>query len=135
MTAAKKRNLYIVLLIAYLILVGWLCFGEFSSDTQVSQDLFGVPMDKIIHFLMFLPFPVIMTGVFKGKTKKPIHSLLMVMAFFFAGCIIAAGTEIGQGLTSYRVADPADFFADGLGLVTGSVLALVIDLKNSLRYD
>ena len=135
MTAEKKRNIYILVLIVYLTLVGWLCFGNFSSAPTVTENFLGIPTDKIIHFLMFLPFPLILAGIFKGKTKRPVNSLLIVLAFFLAGCILAAGTEIGQHFTGYRVADSSDFFADGLGLAVGSLLAIIYDLKYKLQHD
>ena len=82
---------------------------------------------------MFLPFPVIARGLFIGVTKKPLHSLLLVLGLFVIGCIIAAGTELGQGLTDYRTADPNDFLADGIGLATGSIIALILDLRAAFR--
>lgn len=78
---------------------------------------------------MFLPFPIIARGIFIGVTKKPLHSLFMVVGLFVIGCAIAAGTELGQGMTDYRSADPKDFLADGIGLAVGSIIALILDLR------
>lgn len=118
-----------MLLVLYLGAVAWLCFGSFDNAPQVSPSFFGIPTDKIVHFSMFLPFPVIARGVVIGMTKKPLHSFLLVLVLFVIGCIIAAGTELGQGLTDYRSADSKDFLADGIGLATGSIIALVLDLR------
>lgn len=55
----RKRNiLTLALLVVYLGMVGWCCFGHFSDLPDIGQDnLFGIPMDKMVHFLMFFPFP------------------------------------------------------------------------------
>lgn len=133
MTNSKIRKLYVVLLILYLGAVAWLCFGSFDNAPSIKESFLGIPTDKLIHFSMFLPFPVIARGLFIGVTKKPLHSLLLVLGLFVIGCIIAAVTELGQGLTDYRTADPNDFLADGIGLATGSIIALILDLRAAFR--
>ena len=133
MTAKSKRWLFSAVMLIYLAVVAWLCFGNFSNVPSISESFLGLPMDKVVHFCMFLPFPIIGRGLFIGKTKKPMHSLILVLLLFLAGCLLAAGTELGQGLTDYRSADSADFFADGVGLGIGSIIALILDLRAAFR--
>ena len=133
MDASKIKKIYIVLLVLYLATVAWLCFGTFDNTPSISPEFLGIPTDKIVHFCMFLPFPIIARGLFPGKTKKPWHSLLLVLGLFITGCLIAAGTELGQGLTDYRAADPKDFLADGIVLAVGAVIALILDLRAAFR--
>lgn len=130
----KKRALHICLFIGYLIGLAWLCFGKFDSvDTSIPLDILGIPTDKIVHFLMFFPFPLLCWLVFRGISRKPWHSVAMVLLIFVAGCLIAAGTELGQGYTTYRTPDGNDFFADALSLALASVVALILDIKYSLK--
>lgn len=94
----RKRNiLTLALLVVYLGMVGWCCFGHFSDLPDIGQDnLFGIPMDKVVHFLMFFPFPILCYLAFSGMTGRPRHTVLAVSLVFLAGCLIAAGTEIGS---------------------------------------
>ena len=43
----------------YLVAVAVLCFARFPESEDVPKSLLGIPMDKIVHFLMFFPFPVL----------------------------------------------------------------------------
>lgn len=133
MTNSKIRKFYVVLLVLYLAAVAWLCFGCFDNAPSIQESFLGIPTDKLVHFSMFLPFPIIARGLFIGITKKPIHSLLLILGLFLVGCVIAGGTELGQGLTDYRSADPKDFLADGIGLAVGAIVALILDLRAAFR--
>lgn len=116
-----------VFLAVYLLAVAWLCFGHFGSMPDVPRFLLGIPMDKIVHFLMFLPFPFLTYFAFNRFTERLGSSALYVLATFVAGAILAAGTEIAQArLTTWREGDPADFQADLLALGLGSLAILLI---------
>ena len=124
-----KRTAVRLLFLLYLGAVAWLCFGRFDSLTEAPRFLGNIPMDKVVHFLMFLPFPVLAFLSFGKKTEKLRQSLLHILSAFAAGSLFAAGTEAVQGwLLPYRTGDPADLLADFLALGTGSLLILVIDL-------
>lgn len=118
-----------ILFAAYIITLGVLCFIRLDGMPEVSADIFGIPTDKVVHFIMFFPFPLLALASFGKITRKPWHSFAFTLVVFATGCIIAIGTEIGQGLTSYRSADPADFMADGIALAISSILVLIIDLR------
>ena len=54
---------------------------------------------------------------------------------FLIGCLLAAGTELGQAfLTDYRTGDSMDFLADFIALFSGSLIATSIDLLK-LRHE
>ena len=128
----KKRNLiFLFLLLVYLGLVAWLCFGHFEGLPKVQQDFIGIPLDKVVHFLMFLPFPFLCFKAFDYMTKTSWHALLAVLAIFVVGCLIAAATEIGQSHTAYRSGDPNDFLADILALGIASAVTFAISLACS----
>ena len=124
----KRRLIFKILLILYLCAVAWLCFGHFSSMPHVKMSYWGIPTDKIVHFLMFFPFPLLAFGAFDKYTTKPWHSILFVLILFGAGSLLAGATEIGQSMTTYRSGDTKDFLADGLALGLSCLIVLVIDL-------
>lgn len=125
----KQLLLARILFVLYLIAVAWLCFGHFESTPDVPRDFCGIPLDKIVHFTMFFPYPVLAYFAFNRFTGKWWTSFLCTLATFLTGALIAAGTEIGQArLTTYRSGDPDDWKADLLALGISCVLVVVLDL-------
>ena len=124
-----RRQLLIarILFVAYLVTVAFLCFGRFDSSQDVPMELWGIPTDKIVHFLMFLPFALLAYFAFDRFTEKVWSSILWTSVAFLAGCAFAAGTEWVQSHLAYRTADPADFKADFLAVTAGSVIVLILD--------
>lgn len=115
----------------YLVAIAVLCFGKFSNMSPVSETLLGIPTDKIVHFFMFLPFPILAFLAYDKFTGTVKSVLIFALVTFLAGCLVAAATEIGQVyLTEYRSGDPTDFIADFLALLTGSIIATWIDLRH-----
>ena len=125
-----RRQLLIarILFALYLIAVAVLCFGKFESSQDVPLELWGLPMDKVVHFLMFFPFPLLACLAFGGYRGTPGQAVLKTAAGFLAGCAFAAGTEWVQTRLPYRSGDPVDFKADFLALAACSVIILVIIL-------
>ena len=130
-----RRQLVIsrILFAVYLIAVAVLCFAKFPSTDDVPTELWGIPTDKIVHFLMFLPFLFLAYFAFDRFTEKVWTSFLWTAASFLAGCALAAGTEWVQAHLPYRTADPADFKADLLALAVGSVLVLILDIAKQKK--
>ena len=112
----RVRIVFRILLILYLIAVFALCFMNLSSMPDIRPTLFGIDIDKIAHFLMFLPLPALFYLSFNGKAAALIGASLL------AGLSIAGTTEWIQSFLTYRSMDLADFFADSLGLLCGAVL-------------
>ena len=127
-TYQKTRLFFRIALVLYLAALAYLCFGHFDSLPHVKPYFLGFPIDKVVHFLMFFPFPLLLFAAFDRLTTKPWHSLLFAVLTFLLGCLIAAGTELGQSMTIYRTGDPWDFKADALALAISSVIVLMIDL-------
>ena len=130
----KKRNvIWFILLLVYLGVLAWCCFGNFDDIPQPRKEFFGIAFDKIVHFIMFLPFPFLCFLAFNCIEAKPWKAMLGIVAIFLAGCLIAAGTEIGQSYTAHRVGDPKDFMADFLSLAVSSLAMTVFYLVKRLR--
>ena len=123
-----------IVFLVYLVVLLVLCFGQFSSTQDVPKFLWGIPTDKIVHFLMFLPFPILAYLAFDRFRGKRGSSLLWTAAVFGAGVLLAAGTELGQAwLTTYREGDPNDFLSDLLALAVGSVIVLIVILVKNKK--
>lgn len=114
----------------YLLAVAVLCFGSFNSLPEVSKTILGIPTDKVVHFCMFLPFPILAFLAYDKFTGDRRRVLIFAIVTFLVGCLLAAGTELGQAfLTKHRSGDPMDFLADFLAILTGSAIATWIDLR------
>lgn len=122
-----------VVFVLYLSAVIYLCFGHFDNLPSVRDDIFGIPTDKVVHFCMFFPFVTLSYFAAGMKLKSIWLTILLIAALFILGSVIAAATEIGQGLVGYRSMDPADFRADALSLMIGSVITLFIDIRRRVR--
>lgn len=130
----KMRYISAFLLCVYIVTVAALCFMKPSSLPQVELDFFGIPMDKVVHFIMFLPFSILAYMTFwpadAGKIRK--MAVLLVIVIFGAGMAVA--TERIQAMTGYRTGDIMDFAFDMTGILTGAALtALFILLKKDRK--
>ena len=113
----------------YLVAVAVLCFGKFDSSQDVPMDLWGIPTDKLVHFLMFFPFPLLACLASGGYRGERWLATFRTVIAFLAGCAFAAPTEWIQTWLSYRSGDPADFGADALALLLSSIIVLFIVLS------
>lgn len=119
-----------ILFALYLITVLILCFAPFESAPDVPELIWGIPMDKWVHFLMFTPFPVLAYLAFDQYEKTPRQGLGFVAAIYLTGIFLAFATEWGQAhFTETRVGDPLDFAANSIGLTLGSLAVLWIHLR------
>ncbi len=125
-----RRQLVIarILFAMYLVAVAVLCFGKFESSQDMPRELWGIPTDKVVHFLMFFPFPALAYLAFDRYKGNRSSSFLWAGVVFLAGCAYAAVTELIQSRLSYRSGDPVDFQADFLALAACSVFILIIIL-------
>ena len=131
-----KRNKLIARLVflLYFAAVLYLCFGNFSSLSSVTKRFLGFEADKVAHFLMFFPFPILFYLAFGWPTHKPWHSLALTFFILVVGSAIAAGTELVQDFIPYRASDRIDFLADFLALCCASFITFLIDLNKTIQH-
>ena len=115
-----------LILILYIISVFLLCFLNLGAETGIATEWFGIPTDKIAHFLMFFPYPALITFVFCKSGWNPMKFIGFLLVVLVTGIIIGGSIELLQGLTGYRGCDIKDFRADCLGLFTGALLTLSV---------
>ncbi|MCQ2050651.1 MAG: VanZ family protein [Bacteroidaceae bacterium] len=120
----KGRIIAFVILLSYVALVCYMCLANFNDTDMASwlpKELFGIKIDKCIHFCLFFPVPILFFITFHGK--RVVHS-----AIFALVCCISAGTaiEYSQKLTAYRTFDVYDLYANYLAIVCGTFIISVV---------
>ena len=129
-----KKLAFRLIFFFYLAAVLVLCFGNFKDAPSVTNSILGIPTDKIAHFCMFFPFPILAFLAFDKYTETVKSSLLFTLATLFVGILLAIGTEWGQAhLTDYRSGDPWDCTADLIALVISSVIIFVWDISKQKK--
>ena len=118
----------------YVVAVLMLCFGHFDNTPSLPTTFLGIPTDKVAHFCMFLPFPILAFLAFDKYTETPKSTLLFSSLTFVAGVLLALGTEWGQThLTSYRTGEPWDLAADLLALLLGTLVIIYWDIRKQRK--
>lgn len=129
-----QKILFQVLFFLYVAGVLFLCFGKFDQAPSISWTLFGIPNDKLVHFCMFFPFPILAFLAFDKYTESVRSTLLFSGLTFIAGCLLAMGTEWGQAhLTDYRSGDPYDLLADGIALTLSTLIVIYWDIRKQKK--
>lgn len=129
---ANMKKISLVLFCIYLAAVAALCFLRPSSLPEMDIRTFlGLPIDKVLHFLMFLPYPVLSSMSFMGREYPLPRNIFILLVLAVVGIGMAYGTELIQAQTGYRAYEMADFYADMTGIATGSmtVLAYLIHIR------
>ena len=130
----NQKILFRILFLLYLSGVLYLCFGRFDNTPSVEWSLFGIPTDKLVHFCMFFPFPILAFLAFDRYTETARQTLTFVGITLAVGILLALGTEWGQAhFTDYRSGDPWDLVADISALVLSSLLVSIWDIRKQKK--
>ena len=131
----KKRTiiLFRILLVLYIVALLILCFGHFGNLPQIHSKILGLEQDKVVHFLMFLPFPLLCYWADGIEPDGPRKAIGRMLSIFLSGCLMAAATEIAQRFLPYRTADPKDFLADTIALAVSSLAVFIVMLIHGIR--
>ena len=106
--------------------VAVLCFMNPSQLPEIDVKTFlGIPIDKVLHFLMFLPYPILSSLSFITRGTGTLKNLAILLVLIVLGIGISYGTEAIQAQTGYRSYDLEDFYADMVGIATGTILTTV----------
>jgi hypothetical protein len=62
-----RRIIFLLLFCLYIAAVAYLCFARPDEVPSLPETWFGLPADKVAHFLMFLPFPFLGYIAFEGN--------------------------------------------------------------------
>lgn len=127
---STKTILARILFILYLAAIAFLCFMHADKLPDMQKTLLGIPSDKVAHFLMFLPFPILAFLAYDHATNKFWSAVLFAVLTMAVGAVIAWGTEYIQGMLPYRTRDMADLRADLLALGISTLGVFIIDISN-----
>jgi VanZ family protein len=123
-----------ILFFLYLAGVLVLCFGNFENEPSVPETLLGIPIDKLGHFCMFFPFPILAFLAFDQFTDTVPKTLLFAGGTLLVGILVAIGTEWGQShLTDYRSGEPGDLVADVIGLMLSTLVVIFWDIRKQRK--
>ncbi|MBP5566965.1 MAG: hypothetical protein J6X57_05720 [Bacteroidales bacterium] len=125
-----KTILARILFLLYLGAIAFLCFMHVDKLPDVQKFIFGIPTDKIVHFGMFLPFPILAYLAYDHLTNKLGHAILFAVATLAIGLAIAYVTEYVQGTLPYRSMEMADFKADALALTVSCIFVFIVDVTH-----
>lgn len=121
----STKQIWIAVLCLYFFAIIYLCFLKPDSLPEVRPDLWGIPFDKVVHFAMFFPYPILSYLAFRPAGRSRTVRSVVLLILFATGAGLAMGTEQLQGVTGYRSCDINDFYADVVGMGTSSLILLI----------
>ncbi len=127
-TPSTRALIFRVLMILYIFSVAYLCFSHLNNIPRVPRHFLGFETDKLVHFCMFFPFPILAFFAYDHLTQKPIQAFAAIITILAIGGIFAGLTEIIQGMLIYRSEDIRDYKADCLALSISAAIVFIIDL-------
>lgn len=129
----RRKTIYLTVFCAYLAAIALLCFARPENLPQIDVKTFlGIPIDKILHFFMFLPYTILAGLTFIGKDMRAGACTAVLILAVVTGAGISYGTEAIQAKTGYRAYEIRDFYADVTGMMTGTLAAVAYLIKTRL---
>ncbi len=123
-----RSILFSIAMILYIVAVGYLLFSNFEKISDVPKLILGIPTDKIVHFCLFFPFPILAYLAYDKLTDTPLKAFGALVSICAVGAIFAGITEIGQAMIPYRDQDIHDFYADCLAIGIAGTITFIIDI-------
>lgn len=131
----KKRSaLFKLLFFSYLVILFSLMLITLKTEQmEIPKLLFGIEIDKVVHFILFFPYPFLIWFAFKiPLTKKFNHWIFPVIAI--SGLLLAVFTECVQSFNPNRNYDTNDILANVIAIIAGTLLLTVFKAgKKSLK--
>lgn len=128
-----RSIIFSIAMVLYIGAVAYLLFANFEKLSSIPRLFLGIPTDKIVHFCMFFPFPILAYLAYDKLTDTPLKAFAALLSICAFGAIFAGLTEIGQSLLPYRYEDISDFRADCLAIGIAGVLTFAIDVVKMRR--
>ena len=125
-----KSILSRVLFLMYLGAIALLCFISGEKIPDIQREIFGIPTDKLVHFFMFLPFPILSYMAWDHKGRNAWGPVKFFFGNLLAGACLAALTEWIQDMLPTRSMDLHDFWADMLALGLARLFVFIIDITH-----
>jgi len=119
-----------LLLLMYLGAIAFICFMSAENIPSVQKEILGLPTDKVVHFCMFLPFPLLAYMAWDHRTDKVWGPFVSAGVIVVLGALIASLTEYVQKFLPTRSMDLHDFKADMLAILISTALVFIIDITH-----
>lgn len=127
----KRKHFFIALFCIYIVAVILLCVIRTDSMPEMPRDLFGIPIDKVMHFTMFLPFTILGYIAFHSSNIGLWRKFAVLFILIILGSGFAYSTERLQALTDYRSYEMADFLSDLTGIAAGSIMTIAYIIRQN----
>lgn len=111
----------LISLCLYLAALGFLCFADPQSYPSTPFSLWNIPTDKIVHFIMFAPYPVLTFITLDPQSGSTTKRLIILLLVLMSGTALALGTELIQGTMEYRSFELWDLAADIAGMLASTM--------------
>lgn len=128
----RKRHLSLLLFAIYLAAVMTICFLRPGDIPPMRQFILGIPTDKVIHFLMFLPYPLLAYISFRPDSTATGRHFLTLAGIIAVGVMMAMGVEKLQVIAE-RNYDIKDFYANIAGIATGTIITIIAITTQQIR--
>ncbi|MHC1778688.1 MAG: VanZ family protein [Bacteroidales bacterium] len=111
----------------YIALVLFASLYSFNNTKiDLSEYLFGLRVDRIVHYILFLPYSVNAWLAFGSSLKK--YSVKYAQLYtLLSGILVSSMTEYLQTLTPYRDFDLLDLSSNYLGIISGSLIVYLLN--------
>lgn len=112
----------LAVLLAYYALVTYLCLGslDYVSQIDVPHYIFGIRIDRWVHFLMFFPMPLLLYWIAPKRRRFLSLSVSSLMSL-----AVSASLEYLQRFTPTRLTDPKDLCANWLAIIVMTTLIAI----------
>ncbi|MGN1226006.1 MAG: VanZ family protein [Candidatus Cryptobacteroides sp.] len=124
MKLLEHKILWRILSLIYLGLLCYLCFSTPESLPSINDWKFFIPADKVVHFCMFFPAPVLLFLSIGKRWEGTIKALPVVLLCLLVCTVLAGATELIQNFRPGRSMSFGDFVADVLGMILSCLLFL-----------
>ncbi len=115
-----RGRVSLILLIIYIASVLFLSLYSFeNTQVDLPKYFLGIPIDKIIHFIMYLPLPVLIWSVLVDFYPSLYNKNIALIISLFASIFISTSTEVLQNTTEFRQFEYLDLIANYLGVIVG----------------
>ena len=122
----KRKAAFIALFGLYIAAILYLCLMKPDDMPQIEITFLGIPMDKLGHFIMFTPFPVLSYLMFTHRDRSITRDFLILTGIIAVGVGLAFVTEQLQAMTQYRTSDINDAYSDMTGLAFGCIIKILL---------
>jgi len=126
MAGSKIKTISAALLVVYLCAVGYLYFGNPSSQMDFPIILWGIPFDKVIHFFMMMPLPILIYNSLDDKNRWRRLFFTMLVSVIMATILELIQSKINP----LRTTDIWDLVANLTSIAfVSALISFVLSLK------